>query len=427
MSPSPARVALVGLCLLVLTNGPLFLVARRVLEGVGTWEDPVVRYPLVATSLVAVGLVVLDGHRVSGRRLARPSLLAATAVTGYSVLAVLSTHWSLAPEVTLWRAVTYLGLPFLAWVVADLGPTGWRRAMTFVVAVAVAGSLMMVLTSSSIALDVNDDWRGIYTNRNSLAPLAALGMIIGSGTVALGGRVRRYLFAMLAVVSLVVLLGTGSRTAWLALLVAVGIGSLIVVAPHLLARFGGRVTILTLGGVGGAGLAAVVAALSRLWDEPTFEQRRTIWSLVWDRIGDRPVHGHGFFAVWDVPEFTAEHFLLERGSAHSSALEVWLGLGLLGLIPFTIIAVLAVSATVRDAWRLPSPESWIWLVAVLFLLIENITESFVLWFSYNWVLLMAAALRFGMGTTRAGVPEAMGRVSAPVRQTSSATSVAKSP
>jgi exopolysaccharide production protein ExoQ len=427
MPPGPGRVALVGLCLLVLTNGPLFLVARRVLEGVGTWEDPVVRHPLVATSLVAVGLVVLDHQRVSGRRLARPSLVAAASITAYSVLAVLSTHWSLAPEVTLWRAVTYLGLPFLAWVIADLGPTGWRRAMTFVVAVAVVGSLLMVLTSSAIALDVNDDWRGIYTNRNSLAPLAALGLIIGAGTIALGGRMRRYLGATLVLVSLVVLLGTGSRTAWLALFVAMGIGSSIVAAPHLLARFGGRVTVLALGSAGGAGLVALVVALSRLWGESTFEQRRTIWSLVWDHIGDRPVHGHGFFAVWDVPEFTAEHFLLERGSAHSSALEVWLGLGLVGLIPFAVIVVLAVSGTVREAWRRPSAESWIWLVAILFLLIENITESFVLWFSYNWVLLMAAALRFGMSETRSGVPRAMAPASEAVRRTSSTPAGASSP
>ena len=34
-----------------------------------------------------------------------------------------------------------------------------------------------------------------------------------------------------------------------------------------------------------------------------------------------------------------------------------------------------------------------WASVVGFALVENVTESFVLWFSYVWVLLMAAALR----------------------------------
>jgi O-antigen ligase len=196
--------------------------------------------------------------------------------------------------------------------------------------------------------------------------------------------------------SLVVLLGTGSRTAWLAMFTAIGIGSLIVVTRGALDRHGPKRAALVAGGVGAVGLVVLIFSIGRLWTDPTFEQRRTIWSLVWDRIAERPVHGHGFFAVWDVPAFTADHFLLERGSAHGSAFEVWLGLGLLGLIPFAVIVGLALYGVVRDAWRRPSPESWVWLVAVLFLLIENIAESFVLWFSYNWVLVMAAALRSGM-------------------------------
>ena len=46
-----------------------------------------------------------------------------------------------------------------------------------------------------------------------------------------------------------------------------------------------------------------------------------------------------------------------------------------------------------QVWRDPSPDAWLWAAVVAFLLVENVTESFVLWFSYNWVLVMAAALR----------------------------------
>ena len=66
-------------------------------------------------------------------------------------------------------------------------------------------------------------------------------------------------------------------------------------------------------------------------------------------------------------------------------------------MPFLVVVALALQGTIAAAWRTPSVASWTWLALVLFLVIENLTESFVLWFSYNWVLLMAAALRAGGG------------------------------
>ena len=34
-----------------------------------------------------------------------------------------------------------------------------------------------------------------------------------------------------------------------------------------------------------------------------------------------------------------------------------------------------------------------WAAVTAFMLLVNLTESFVLWFSYNWALVVAAALR----------------------------------
>ena len=85
--------------------------------------------------------------------------------------------------------------------------------------------------------------------------------------------------------------------------------------------------------------------------------------------------------------------LLRRGSAHNSLMEVGLGLGLLGLAPFVVIVSLAARNAMLQVWRDPSPDTWLWAAVVAFLLVENVTESFVLWFSYNWVLIMAASLR----------------------------------
>ena len=138
------------------------------------------------------------------------------------------------------------------------------------------------------------------------------------------------------------------------------------------------------------GCAAVVAAA---WDVSTFSQRRTIWSLVWDRVLERPWGGYGFFAFWEEPELVAEHVLLERGSAHNSLVETALGLGVVGTVPFVILVVLATVNAGRGLWLRPSPDTGMWVAVAVFVLVENVTESFVLWFSHIWVLLLAAALR----------------------------------
>ena len=88
-----------------------------------------------------------------------------------------------------------------------------------------------------------------------------------------------------------------------------------------------------------------------------------------------------------------DHALLRRGSAHNSLMEVALGLGLIGTVPFAVIVVLAARNAALHLWRKPGADSWMWAAVVGFALVENVTESFVLWFSYVWVLLMAAALR----------------------------------
>ena len=70
-----------------------------------------------------------------------------------------------------------------------------------------------------------------------------------------------------------------------------------------------------------------------------------------------------------------------------------LGLGVLGLLLFVVVLSAALVNSVRGAWRSPGLLSWARLAIVVVLVFENVTESFVLWFSYNWVILCAAALR----------------------------------
>jgi O-antigen ligase len=431
-------VAIASAALLVLTNGPVLLFSKSVLDRTGRWEDPAVWPFLAAAAGAGAALAAWSLLEARHRPLGAAELIAAAAAGWFALAALASSLWSVDPAATAWRSSVYVGMALLAWAIARLDARDISAMIGLMAAAAVGASLLLILLRPGLGLGPSDYWKGVYTNRNSLAPLAAIGVLAGlrfalapgrSEAGPAGARVRpirampwperpvneasgsgrgtaatrpvfarlrpisrRYAAIGLLLASMAALFGAGSRTAWVSLAAAL-VGSCLPLVHHRVAgrrsrRHAARVT----AAAAGVGAVAAVACLVAVWNVPTLSQRRTIWSLVWDRILQRPLGGHGFFTFWDIEELT-QHVLLRRGSAHNSLVEVGLGLGLLGVVPFLVIVVLAARNAGLALCRQPGADTWMWAALVAFLLVENVTESFVLWFSYSWVLLMAAALR----------------------------------
>lgn len=390
---SSLRDALVIGALLVCSNAPVMYLAWRVLHGDPHWEDPTVRAVFAAMAGVSVLAVLLDSQRVSGRRIRTSSVLGGTAVVAFTAAIVASSLWSVDPSLTRARAVIYVGLAALAWIIADLDFARFRRAMLVVLAALLAASLLTLLVSDAIGMDHNGDWRGLFLNPSELATVGAIALLIGFPALLETRGRDRILPTLLLVAGALVLVGSGSITAWMGLFGAVAVASLVWFASTGRARFGRRAT---RGAVAAALLGGVAAlgAVASTWNGSTLAPRRAVWDFVWDRIADRPIIGHGWFTVWDVGEFVSNDELSGVSSAHNSFLEVWLGAGLLALVPFLGVTVIALWGSAQALWREPSGDSWTWFALVSFLVIVSLTLSFVLWFSYTWVLLMSAALRF---------------------------------
>ena len=376
--------------LIVLTNGPVFLFSKSVLDRSGDWEDPAV-WPFFAAAAVASAVLAARAP-APAEPLTAPQKTAVWAIAVYSLAAVASALWSVHPFATAWRASVYVGLGLLAWVVARLDPDDLAAVLSGVAGVAVVGSVVLMLLRPDLGLDSNDNWEGLYTNRNSLAPVAAIGVLAGIRYLVAGGRWSRVAGAGLTALSLGAMAGAGSRTAWIALLIAATAATAAVGYHWTRSRSSRALSRAALAAVTTLGAGGASVALAAFWDEATFSQRRNMWSLVWDRVAQRPLEGYGFHAFWEVIELL-DHALLRRGSAHNSLIEVALGLGLIGVVPFVAIVVLAAGNACLHVWRRPGADSWMWAAVVGFVLVENVSESFVLWFSYVWVLLMAAALR----------------------------------
>lgn len=384
------RVAPVAAVLIILTNGPVFLFSKSVVDRSGDWEDPAVWPFFVAAAIASAVLAAIS--RSHAEPLTGSQKAAAAAIAAYSAAALASVLWSVHPFATGWRAAVYAGLGLLAWVVARLDPEDLAATLWLVTAAAVVGSVVLVVLRPDLGLDSNDNWEGLYTNRNSLAPVAAIGVLAGIRYLAAGGRWGRVGGTALAALSVGAMAGAGSRTAWIALLIAAAAATSVTGFHWIRSRTSRVVAGSALAVVSALGAGGASVALAGLWDDPTFAQRRTMWSLVNDRVSQRPFGGYGFYAFWEEIELL-DHALLRRGSAHNSLMEVALGLGLIGTVPFLVIVVLAARNAGLHLWRGGGADSWMWAAVVGFVLVENVTESFVLWFSYAWVLLMASALR----------------------------------
>lgn len=385
------RTRVVAIWLVVFANGPLFFAARYVFDRPGSWEGPILRPAIVVSIGAAVALVALDSERLDGRRLRAVPAVPFAAAIAFGMWATLTTFWSLDPDITLWRGIGYVFLPFVAWVIADLDTTQWRRALALGSGFIVVGSLIAVAVRPRWGTDFNDDWRGLMTNRNGLGPICGLALMAGAALFVSG---RRGSGGALVAASTVCLLGTGSRTAILAVVVALGVATTMTVARRAYLDRARRSIAALAGGLLVGGAAAAVGAVGVLWNESTFVQRRTIWDLVGDRVADSPLHGHGWEAFWYSPELHTDP-LLQRGSAHGTLLELLLGGGVVALALWLVVAGYALAGVALAVWRRPDLDAWLWLSVVVFLVVENLTESYVLWFSYNWILLIAGALRFG--------------------------------
>ena len=175
---------------------------------------------------------------------------------------------------------------------------------------------------------------------------------------------------LLTALSLTALIGAGSRTAWLSMLIAVAAATVPIACRWAHGRWGGMGASVVLSAAAVIGTVGGAAALAAFWNATTFSQRRTMWSLVWDRVVQRPISGYGFFAFWDVTELL-DHALLRRGSAHNSLMEVALGLGLIGTVPFAVIVALAARNAGLHLWRRPGADSWLWAAVVGFVLVEK--------------------------------------------------------
>jgi len=405
-----AAIAL-GVLFFMVTKGPVYRVRLEAAPLSGDFIDD--RW--IQTAFVSVAVLVALLSWPSARRLARDRVVLITYMA-FIATVLLSTVWSVDRSRTVEQ-----GLMLTAGTAAALLAGAYLRRLDTLVALWAAMQLGVIVSvfahfrDWSLATDIHGDFAGIYFNRNSLGPVAVLAAATSGMIAGLLVRSRRPLGALLLFIvvgiDLTVWWKTGSLTPAGSVLAA---GAVVVVFALFLPGAGaaGRRRI----GVAACVVSAIAVTIALaswtrvtggLGRSTTLSGRTVIWDVVIDFVGQRPVQGWGFMAIWtEQPILEA---LTIRGGvvyeAHSGYLEVLLGAGLLGLVTLLAAIGTTIWRAARTFLRCPDLLGLYALTLSVFVVIVNLGETYVGANLLPWILLAVVAGQVSTGKSTSTAPQ----------------------
>ena len=310
---------------------------------------------------------------------------------GYTVA---TTAWSIDPGVTMRRTIAVVGTTMLGLYLA--GRLTFEEGVKFLAIV----YLIMTVVSFCLAValpgigrmpagsGLEGYWSGIQTHKNGLGKVSVMGAMLMT-LVALSetGR-RRLLFFGGAALAALLVVASRSVTSLLIMFALVGVGWL----AHLFQR---ALALWLLAVYGGAFFFALLIAaalsyggveffLNLLGKDASLTGRLPIWDIVWNSIQERPWLGWGYSAFWNDSGRGHIRLIYEvlgwsSPDAHNGLLELWLNVGLVGIILFCMVFVVGVYKSIVFIRRYRgSILSIVPLLCFFAFGISNITESTVL-------------------------------------------------
>jgi O-antigen ligase len=267
------------------------------------------------------------------------------------MVAVLSVLWSIDP-VTSANAALRLAVSSIIglYIGATFGLRGIVRAVFWVLMVTVGLSVLVVFLGLDFAIMFDGKARGIFYHKNQLGNR---GMLLIVAALVLWIVNKRASCAFAGIVLGILTLGLAqSATSVVAATagVAAVFGILALRADGLVVAF--RLALLGAGLVLGgtflhmAGVDPMSLILELLDRDPTMTGRSHLWEAAREQIARRPLLGTGFEAFWisgiDWETLRVLELVGDVGSFHNTYLELWVNLGLLGLVTalITLVAML---------------------------------------------------------------------------------------
>lgn len=259
----------------------------------------------------------------------------------WPAIALLSSVWSLMPELTFYHAIQFALNSFVAFVLMRHAGLGRLVRILFFFNLAMQGmSLILLLIHSGPILDEAGNFKGVYIHKNELGVFSTLQIICGSALFLSGWK--KWLSGAGVALALMMLVKSGSGTSTVLSAFILGLYPLFLIMRRGLAPAGITIS-LAIALTAGVALIILVMQfdvvnfiLFSLGKDPGLTGRDMIWTLGFDAALSRPWLGHGFLAYWASGESTSAYlrYVLKQDllAFHNVYLETAVAFGFMGPI-----------------------------------------------------------------------------------------------
>jgi exopolysaccharide production protein ExoQ len=318
------------------------------------------------------------------------------------VVACASVAWSEDKTFTFVKAMALLGTSMVGYYLAvRFSNSELLLILARVLLASEALSLVFIFFLPAYGVGSGDFagmWQGIYPHKNLLGmnmSLAFLVLFVLSSTPRKAG----WAYRLTAALSLVLVLFSQSATSLV--LCAVTAACLISKAlfrNHLKALLVAMAFLLTMVLMTGGVASDLDRAATAVDRDMTLTGRTELWATVWIMVIEHPLLGYGYGAFWrglDGPSAVVWKLSgFQAFYSHNGFLDVWLDLGIVGLI-LVLFSLLISFRAAFWLWRTaPTLEgSWPFLF-LIYLVISNMAEGSLLRINFlPWILYIAIALQ----------------------------------
>jgi exopolysaccharide production protein ExoQ len=316
----------------------------------------------------------------------------------YAGLAFASTFWSADPALTFRRALIFVAVTLYAsYLVIRFSLDQIIRLLAVMSVLSLVVNTVFIVALPRYGIDAGGQYQGVFFQKNSLGYVTALGIPV----LLLAGRAYaplRLVFYAAAAGQAVLLWGSRSKT----MLVGAAVTTVLMVVYQ---AFRSRKTLrgavlLSLIGSGTFTVAfatANIALLARWLDKDiSLTGRVPLWENLIAVAWESPIFGHGYGAtfsgffspiheVWIQNRWNPSH-------AHNALLQIWLEIGVFGVVLYVLIFFRAVLGAIRIVAIVPGPVGLWPLTFLTTTMLISITETGVGSEPLGWMMFMVAVL-----------------------------------
>lgn len=412
----------IALLLVTQSLEPLILLGSTSSDDALSDSNPASLLSALVIYVIAFAILARQPQRALETIKSSPLLVAMFA------LPVLSIAWSVDPGTTFRRAVALvLTGVFCVYIAQRLSPEEFLRRLLIVLFVGGVLSLLYTIMDPAQAIEhgaVNTgSWKGVYGHKAILGRIAAVAV-----TVSVYVRPRYWwerpmrwvtiaMFIFLSIMS-------QSRASWLMMMGGFAFMFLIAILRNKQLSSGIKLTIVLALGVTVLAVVGLLfnVILTQLGRDETFSGRTTLW---WGAISiakaTHPILGAGYHAFWTnagaggVREYVLDWARLPT-HGHNGYLDVWLDLGIPGVILFALFVAVTVWRLARRVLREPGEPAWAAFSIFFFVfLLNNFSVTVVLKHTdIAWIFAVLASL-YTHGCVTARLPVTP-RIGIPLRR-----------